>query len=438
VLLIVVAWVGWHDFRAMVRKNPSVAKTFGPGVAVQVAEAKTEQLTDIIGATSSIEALVTVHLKALVSDKILQLGADLGDRVKAGQVLARIDPKIFQTAVDNARSDLAKARADLAKTDNLAKTQLEEFKAAVATAKDNVQKTTTELQNAQLTLERFQTLYNAKVIAKAELEAAQGRLDAAKAGLTTAQQELVRAQNELKNYTVTSQLALATARAAVTAALDLAARTERDLKNTVLTAPVESIVLQRLKQVGETPGTSDDVFVLGTLESIYVVAKVAEEHVSRVHVGGRAETVFDAFPNEKIPGTIAKIDPTTDVKSRTFQAYVKVDNLERRLKPGLTGYTRIEWKRTALTVPRLAVVKNAEEAMVFVVESGRARIRPVKVLNAAGSKMEIVNGLSAGERVIYFPVLKLKENDPVHIGDGNGAPAQPAGSARGADGAVKR
>lgn len=432
-LLAAVVWVGWLDFKAMVRKNPSVAKTVGQAVSVQAAQAKREEIADVIGATSSIETLVTVRLRAVVSDRILQLGADLGDWVKPGQMLARMNPKVFQAAVDEARNSLVKARADLAKAEDTVKTQLEDIKAAVATAQDNVQKTTTELQNARLTYDRFKVLSDQRVIAKAELETAEAKQDAAKAALTAANQDLTRAQNDLKNHGVMSQAALAAARAAVTAALELLARTERDLTNTVVLSPVEGIVLQRLRQVGETPVASEDLFVLGTMDSIYVVAKVAEEHVSHVHLGGTAETVFDAFPNEKIPGTIAKIDPTTDVKTRTFPVYVKVDNLARRFKPGLTGYTRIEWKRTALTVPRLAVVKNAEEAAVFVIEDGRARLRAVKVLNAPDSKMEVVSGLREGEQVIYYPVLKLRENDPVAVNGEKAAAARPPGPAKGAE-----
>jgi multidrug efflux pump subunit AcrA (membrane-fusion protein) len=435
---LLVVWVARKDFNAQIAKSPRVARTLGYSVTVQVAEAKTEQITDVIGATGAIEAIVTVRLRALVSDKILQLGADLGDWVKPGQVLARIAPTVFQAAVNEAKNLVTRARNELAKTQETVKTQLEELKAILATAEDNVKKTTTDLRNAQLQFDRFSVLYDQKVIAKVELEAAEARLSAAKAALSTAQQDLVKVQNDLKNYTVTTQAALAAARAAVTTALDLLARNERDFKNTVLLCPVEGIVLQRLKQVGETPGPAEEVFVVGTLDSIYMVARVAEEYVSKVRLGGKAETVFDAFPNEKIPGTIAKIDPTTDIKTRTFPVYVKIDNMQRRFKPGLTGFTRIDWRRTALTVPRLAVVRNAEEAAVFVVENGAARIRPVKVLNAPGSKLEVVTGLRDGDRVIYYPVLKIKDNDPVRIGDGGGVAAKTGGSAAGPNGAVTR
>jgi RND family efflux transporter MFP subunit len=423
VVLGLAAWAGVMAFRAHVKKNPSAGKTFAGGVTVQVSQVRMEDLTDVIGATSVVESLVTVHLRALVSARIESLHADLGNWVKQGQVLARMDQKVLRAALETARTDAVKARAELEKTEKTVVTQLAALQAALASARDTLTKTQTELQNSEVALTRTQALYDSKVVAKAELEAAQGRLDTARAAHTSALEQLTRADNDLKNYAVTSKAQLDAARFALAAAVELLARAERDFKDTTLISPLDGIVLERKKSVGETPVAAEDIFTLGTLDSIYVVARVAEEHVSRVHVGNRVEIVFDSFPNEKFTGTIVKIDPTTDVKTRTFSAYAKVDNIDKRFKPGLTAYTRVEWKRTALTVPRLAVVKNATEASVFVVRDGHARILPVKVIQAPGERMEVVSGLQAGDQVIHFPVLKLKDNDPVIVDKSRAPPA---------------
>lgn len=414
-VLGLAVWVGVKGFRAHVKKNPSAGKTFAGGVTVQVSQARVEELTDVIGATSVVESLVTVHLRALVSARIESLHADLGSWVKRGEVLARMDQKVLRAALETARTDAAKARAELERTEKTVVTQLEALRATLASARDIRTKTQTEVQNSELAFTRTQALYDKEVVAKAELEAAQGRLDTARAAQTSALEQLTRVEIDLKNYAVTSQAQLSAARFALAAAVGLLARAERDFKDTTIVSSVDGIILERKKSVGETPVAAEDVFTLGTLDSIYVVARVAEEHVSRVHVGSRMGIVFDSFPNEKFTGTIVKIDPTTDVKTRTFPAYGKVDNIDKRFKPGLSAYTRIEWKRMALTVPRLAIVKNSTEASVFVVRDGHARILPVKVIQAPGERMEVVSGLQAGDPVIHFPVLKLKDNDPIII-----------------------
>jgi HlyD family secretion protein len=414
-VLGLVFWAGLQAFRAHVKKNPSAGKTFAGGVTVQASLVRAEELTDVIGATSVVESLVTIHLRALVSAKIESLHVDLGSWVKSGEVLARMDQKVLRAALESARTAAARARAELERIEKTVVTQLEALRAAVASARDTLIKAKTELQNSEISFTRTQALYDTKVVAKAELEAAQGRLDTARAALTGAQEQITRTENDLKNYAVTSQAQLQAARFAVAAANEVLARAERDFKDTTIVSPADGIILERKISVGETPVAAADVFTLGTLESIYVVARVAEEHVSRVHVGSRVEIVFDSFPNEKFTGTIVKIDPTTDVKTRTFAAYAKVDNIDKRFKPGLTAYTRILWKRQALTVPRLAVVKNSLEASVFVVRDGHARMIPVKVIQAPAERMEVVSGLQPGEVVIHFPVLKLKENDPVII-----------------------
>lgn len=480
-LALVVVWVGLLDYRATLVKNPPVARWAGSGVAVKVAAAQAEDVTDVIGAASSVEALSMVQLRALVRARIEEISVDLGDRVRSGQVLARLSQAELQATVGAARQGVDRARAELERIERTSTTLREVLVAAEVAARDGVSKAESDLEKAirseptlraeyratlaatrdsatrarverdhqEATVARLRVLFERQVIARAELEAAETRLSAARAAetaslleltraendvanadvtiramldtartaRTAARERLARAQNDLQNHSVTQRAEIETARHQLATALEQLAEAERALAHATIVSPVDGIVLERRKQVGETPEPQEEVVSLGTVDSIYVVARIAEEHVARVRPRDRAEVVFDAFPNETFTGAVVKIDPTTDIKTRTFRAFVRVENMDRRFRPGLSAYTRLEWKRRALIIPGLAVVKNADEAAVFVVEEGRARLRRVQVLPVAGARMEVVSGLRPGERVIYYPVAKLKESDEVVVTD---------------------
>lgn len=481
-LVLVLAWLGLLAGRAYVRRNVDADRALGLPIVVQVAPATVEEITDVIGATSAVEALSTVELKALVGARIEWMGVDIGDQVRAGQTVVRLDVLRLQATVEEARGDAARARAEVARAEQASTERLEFLRAAVAAARDGLQRAASELartRTAALTLpdelrtaqsaaadeleraraelatatrlvERLRVLHERQVIARVELEAAETRLVAARAAHADARHRLQRANNELANVEATVRAMTDAAEAGQTAARGQLAQAERDLvlhpsvaraevegarfllaraleglvaaeddlRRATIAAPVDGVVLERRRTVGETPSPSEVVLTLGTIDSLHVVARVAEEHVSHVAVGTAAEVVLDAFPNERFTGRVVKIDPSTRLKTRTFETYVRVDNRAGRLRPGLSGYTRIEWRRQALLVPRLAVVKNADEAMVFVAREGLAHLTPVQTVAVPGARTEIVSGLAEGDLVIHYPVLKLRDRDRIRVEPG--------------------
>jgi RND family efflux transporter MFP subunit len=156
---------------------------------------------------------------------------------------------------------------------------------------------------------------------------------------------------------------------------------------------------------------------LGIIDKIYMLAKVAEEKISYVHQNMTAEVLFDSFPNDPLKGIIAKIDPNTDPKTRTFIAYVEIPNRDLKLTPGLTGFTRINYSKNALVVPSIAVINPVgENATVFVVGGDLiAHIKRVKTGLSAGGRTEILEGLKEGDRVAFAGIQALKEGDKVEV-----------------------
>jgi len=322
------------------------------GIPVKVAESQMEQLTEVIGANSLVNPITTIDLTAPVSAEAKWVKVDIGQLVKRGDILAELSTSLLDPVLRAAEDDLLKIGKDV--------------------------------ENSRLNLKRFLALYAKKLIPKVEIEKAEAEM--------------------------------LSARGKYSAAVSALEKARYDVRHAVITSPVAAIVQERQIEVGEMIRVADRIFTLGRIDQVMVVAQVAEEKIGYVHLDQAAEVVFDAFPNHVVSGRVAKIDPTTDPKTRTFAVYILVDNPDLKYKPGLTAYSRIKYQHRALTIPSLAVITNAGETTVFVVENSRARLRHIKLEPAPFGKVAVVEGLKAGEKVVYYGLLKLKDNDLVNLG----------------------
>lgn len=350
-LAAVVVSVLLVDRAILHQYNPGKAKAAGLGQPIQVASAAVQDVGEVIGANATVDALTDVDLKGLVAARVLSVPADLGMMFRQGAVLAELDRTLLAAALKASQDDVAKA--------------------------------TIELANSRLQYQRNSDLYAQGLIPKVDLEDAEARLKSAEASAATASHALAQARY---NY-----------------------------DNAVIRAPVDSVIKARQIDPGESVKVGDPLFTLGRLDAIYAVAQVAEEKIAKVMVGQEAEIVFDAYPNETVKGKVAKIDPNTDPKTRTFPVYVRIENRDLKYRPGLSAYVRLKYARQALVVPSIAVIQNSKEATVFVVESDRARLRPVKVESATLGRTIVMSGLEPGDKVVTFGLFHLSDNDRVNL-----------------------
>ena len=339
------------DRKILHEYNPKKAKAAGAGIAVQVASAEVQEVGEVIGANAIVDTMTDVDLKALVAAKVKSVPADLGMMFHQGAILAELDRTLLQAALKSAEDDLEKA--------------------------------TTELANAWIQHRRYAELYAQHLVPKVELEDAEARKKTAEANEAAAKQSLAQARYNFNNG--------------------------------VITAPIASVVKARQIEPGESVKVGDALFTLGRLDAVYAVAQVSEEKVGKVFLSQESEVVFDAYPNETIKGKVAKIDPNTDPKTRTFPVYVRIENPELRYKPGLSAYVRLKYPRQALIIPSIAVIQNSKTSTVFVVDQDRARLRPVKVENTTLGRTIVTSGLKPGEKVVTFPLLHLSDNDRVNL-----------------------
>ena len=266
-----------------------------------------------VTATGAINAVVTVQVGSLVSGTIAKLGADFNSEVKEGQIIAQIDPTRFKAAVAQADAGLKSAEASLVHAD-------------------------VAVREAKIELDRAKPLFDQKVIGGADWDAARSKYDQAIADRASADAQVAQ-----------SRASLGVARV--------------DLEHTTIKAPISGTVLQRSVDVGQTVAAAMTAPVLFTiaqdLSRMEVHAAVDEADVGKLHEGQQATFTVDAYPGETFPGTIFQIrsQPTVTQNVVTYDAVLRVDNKNGKLRPGMTASVRAVSQRHegVLRVPNSAL-----------------------------------------------------------------------------------
>jgi HlyD family secretion protein len=268
-------------------------------------------IRDAVDATGTVNAVTTVQVGSQVSGTIAKLNADFNSQVRQGDVVAVIDPRLFDGAVRQAESDLENARA------------------AVLVAEANVTKARATLVQTKADHARAQAMQAQGVgtdqaldLAKANYESAKASVEAAVAAVAQA-----RADVGLKEAAVS------------------VART--NLAYTVIRSPIDGTVVARNVDVGQTVAASlqaPTIFTIAQdLTKMLVYAKVDESDVGRIRANEPATFKVDAFPKEVFDGTVLQVrmNPTLVQNVVTYDAVVGFENRERKLFPGMTAYVTI-------------------------------------------------------------------------------------------------
>ncbi|HVH68057.1 MAG TPA: efflux RND transporter periplasmic adaptor subunit [Gemmatimonadales bacterium] len=322
------------------------------------------------GAVLVASGYVVAQRKAAVASKgtgrLVYLGVVEGDRVRAGQVLARIED------------------ADV--------------KAQLAQAQANVQLNRAELQDAERSLARERFLSDSGFSSQAALDAAEARYQRVKAGIATAE-------------------------AAVEAA-------QVALENTVIRAPFDGTVLTKNADVGEVVAplaasafSKSAVVTIADLRSLEVEADVAESNLEAISPGQPCDIVLDAYPDVRYPGYVAKIVPTADRAKATVQVKVAFRSYDARVLPEMSAKVHflprpsrvVADTQPVLVVPSTAVVERNGRSVVFVIERGRAVEVPVVVGRQVGSSVAIHEGLHPGVQVVDSAGARLRGGAKVTV-----------------------
>src|SRR5262249_14061895 len=270
-------------------------------------------ITQVVTATGTLQAVVTVQVGSQVSGAIAKLNADFNSKVKQGQIVAQLDQDKFKASVDQAKANVLSSQAN-------------EAKAKVA------------VDDAKRTLERNRELRKRELVAQSDLDAAETAYNSA-----VAAEQVSRAQVELAK-----------------AALQQA---QVDLDHTVIRSPVDGIVVSRNVDVGQTGAASRQAPVLfliaNDLSKMQVDTNVSEGDVGNVWVDQDSEFTVDAYPTRRFHGKVLQVRnaPIMVQNVVTYDAVVGGDNKNLLLKPGMTANVQVMGSRkdAGLKIPNAAV-----------------------------------------------------------------------------------
>ena len=322
------------------------------------------------GAMLIASGYVVAQRKAAVASKgtgrLVYLAVVEGDRVKTGQVIARIEDSDIQAQAAQAQANLELSRA--------------------------------ELHDAERSLARERALLDSGFTSQASFDAAEARYQRVKAGIAVAQ-------------------------AAVQAATVA-------LENTVIRAPFDGTVLTKNADVGEVVAplagsafSKSAVVTIADLRSLQVEADVAESNLEAISPGQPCEIVLDAYPDVRYPAFVAKIVPTADRAKATVQVKVAFRSYDSRVLPEMSAKVHFLPRPSRVTVdtqpvlvvPGTAVAERGGRSVVFVVERSRAVEVPVVVGRQVGSSVAIREGLRPGTQVIDSVGDRLRAGAKVKV-----------------------
>lgn len=327
-----------------------------------------------INATGSVNPELTIIVGTYVSGVIQELSCDYNTEVKRGQTCARIDPRPYQSIVDQGKASLA-----------IAKAQLEKDKASLTYAKAN--------------LERLATLVKTSAVSEDAYDNAKNVYDQALAQITFDQATIQQRQ----------------------AVLD-AAQVNLDYTNII--SPVDGTVVSRAVTMGQTVAASfqtPTLFLIATdLTRMQVDANVSESDIGGIKNGNKATFTVDAYPKRLFEGTVTQVrqSPQTVQNVITYDVVISVNNPDLALKPGLTAATRIIIDRRSgvLRVPNQAlryvptgtVLGDTKQARVWVLRDGS----PVPVQVAVGLDDDEFTEITQGDLKVDDRVIVAEQRNP--------------------------
>jgi HlyD family secretion protein len=311
-----------------------------------------------------------------------------GDRVKAGQLLVRLDEAEAQSQLAHARSQMKAAEADLAAMKK-GGTQEE-----VLTNESNVAKAKTELDSAQRNYEALKKLQTTQAASVGEVEEAANRVTRAKAELNLLQQKTT--QRYSSPEMARTQAQLEDARAAVAAAEDI-------VHHANVVAPSDGIVYSVPVKKGSFVNSGDLLVQVADLENMQVHAFVDEPEIGKLKIGQKVNLTWDAIPGRTWVGVVSHV-PTTVVPRGTRsvgEVVCNVDNADLKLLPNVNVNVNviIANKDNALTVSREAVVQDGDKRYVYVVDGGHVKKTEVETALSSPTRIEIIKGLQDKQQV---------------------------------------
>jgi RND family efflux transporter MFP subunit len=353
-----------------------------PAVAVQVTAVQKiypAQTFTLLNASGYVVAQRKAAVASKITGRLVFLGVEEGNRVKKGEVIARLEN-------DDAKAAVQRAMAD------------------VKVAHFNLEQSQAELDDARLDFNRKKELVGKEIIPLSQYDSAEARYKKAKAAVAANRASLRASEAALKEAEVS-------------------------LEYTIIRAPFDAVVLTKDADIGDivTPiGAAADakaaVVTIADMDSLQVEVDVSESNIGQVKVGQPCEIQLDALPNDRFRGVVHMIVPTADRSKASILVKVAFLHKDPRILPEMSAKVAFlsreitgDEEKPLTALPRGAVVTRDGETVAFVVKNNRVLKTPVHLGRKLDTMVEILNGVEVGDQVVIAPSDKIKNGAKVKV-----------------------
>jgi HlyD family secretion protein len=370
-----------------------------------------------LSATGYIVAAHKIELAPKVNGRAAWVGVDMGDKVKKGQELVRLEDEEFAAQVKQQQGQLDSAKAKLDELQNGSRPE------EIAQAKANLDQAAANLADAAANLTRTQDAIKNNAVSRQSLDDAQAAFDRGRANVALQQATYDLSREGPRKEEIDAQ------RAAVEETQGMLDLMNVNFQNTIIRSPIDGTILDRNVEVGEyvttgfvgEGGAKGYVVSLADLNDLRVELDVSQNDFNKITTDSKCTVTTDAYPDRKYDGKIDQISPEANRQKATILVKVKILQPDELLRPDMNATVSFIHAAAAATqsangeiaqgvfIPASAV----RDGSVLVAEEGKAARRDVQVGPVNGGNVRILKGLSAGDLVIVDPPADLQAGKAV-------------------------
>ncbi len=403
-VLLLGAWLGCAGCDGSGSESVRAEPARSTVKRVELAEVRAEPVRSRVEVLGALEARLRVEVSTELGGTVERLHFDRGDRVEAGRILAEIGTSSVALEVAQAEAAVAVARSELDKVETGSRPE------EIRIARAGLDQALARLREAQRHHDRIQGLSERRAVSDSELDAASRGLEAARADVASSRERLALAQQGPREEDrMTARARFQQAKAALAVARDR-------LRKSRVRAPAEGIASFRRVEEGEVVAPGTPITRITDTSRMKVRASVPERDLPLLKPDETYPFTVDALGDAVFSCRLVFVSPTAEARTRSFPVELLVETHDPRMADGMTArlVLPLDHPGARIRIPSDWITEKGGRIGVLVAEGDRARFRPVTLGDYYERRVEVLEGLQAGDRVITTPA-GVQDGDRVHF-----------------------
>lgn len=405
IIVLVIISMGFNVGCSSQTSKETIGVVEEQPITVEVAKAIEGQIESLVGYSGRVKPIQEIMITAKQPGKVTKINFDLGQRVKAGQVLFQLDKRDALLQLNQAAAAVELAEINLKKmSGSTYEQQMIQLKSALASAEINYNDAKTNYETIKILYETgAESKFNHNR-AKSQFELAEQQYETAKANY-----DLLEEKSFSENIEVAkAQLDQSKA------AYDIV---QNVLDNMNVKSPINGVISAKNLKVGEFISNATPAFIIIDDSSYTIEIDVSEDIIGKIQIGDKAKVYISSVSEEALSGTITAAAPSADMQKQTYLVKISLDNPPSAIKGGMFAEVKLITDRAenCLVVPLSSIIEEEGRKYVFVVNGDKA----VKTEVAAGiyndKEIQIIDGITADDVIIVKGQDFLKDGSTIMI-----------------------